>query len=218
MNTNNESPTDACRKKNDHNSPNITKLNKRGERKSDGGIGMRVDLEILCDAFLMACRGQKDVKEVEALHAELRRAILSQGIEETQLTKTVLLHGDSLRGKIWKAFMAIDFVDAKHYVELIKQGESVRYSKIRGDSFRTFPLDTQFTDRVKEQTIIRLLNSFVNKYAPKFTYCQGMNSICAPFLYCMPEVDAFFVFCKFVTQKFPLYWVSAHIGAQAGCV
>jgi len=32
------------------------------------------------------------------------------------------------------------------------------------------------------------------------------------------QVDAFYAFSKFVTKKFPLYWVSSHIGAQAGCV
>jgi hypothetical protein len=34
----------------------------------------------------------------------------------------------------------------------------------------------------------------------------------------MPEVDAFYAFSRFVTKKFPLYWISAHIGAHAGCV
>jgi cell cycle arrest protein BUB2 len=53
---------------------------------------------------------------------------------------------------------------------------------------------------------------------PYFTYCQGMNTICGPFLYVMPEPDAFFAFSKLVTKKFPLYWVCSHIGVQAGAI
>jgi cell cycle arrest protein BUB2 len=45
-----------------------------------------------------------------------------------------------------------------------------------------------------------------------------MNTICGPFLYVMPEVDAFFAFSKLVTKKFPLYWVCSHIGVQAGAL
>jgi hypothetical protein len=50
-----------------------------------------------------------------------------------------------------------------------------------------------------------------------FTYLQGMNAICGSFLFCMSELDAFYAFSAFVTEKTPLYWVSSHIGANAGC-
>jgi len=49
------------------------------------------------------------------------------------------------------------------------------------------------------------------------TYLQGMNAISAPFLYSMPEVDAFACFCKLVVERFPLYWLSDTAGASAGC-
>ena len=50
-----------------------------------------------------------------------------------------------------------------------------------------------------------------------FSYRQGMNAICAPLLYCMPEVDAYHAFVKLVTEKFPLYWTNDVVGAEAGC-
>lgn len=86
------------------------------------------------------------------------------------------------------------------------------FMQIRSDSFRTFAGDSEFLSTVKEPEIIRLLNAFVLKYgtvsvsacrcahyvavrlifccyrvtdATSFTYCQGMNTICGPFLYTM---------------------------------
>lgn len=44
-----------------------------------------------------------------------------------------------------------------------------------------------------------------------------MNAISGCFLYCMTEMDAFYAFTTFITEKTPLYWVSSHIGANAGC-
>jgi len=124
----------------------------------------------------------------------------------------------NLRGHVWKIMLGLDKVDAEGYMRLIQRKESVKYSKIRSDSFRTFAGDGEFKSTVQEAEIVRTLNAFVLKYeGTSFTYCQGMNTVCAPFLFAMSEVDAFFAFCKFVTQKFPLYWVSAHIGVQAGC-
>lgn len=44
-----------------------------------------------------------------------------------------------------------------------------------------------------------------------------MNALSGCFLSCMTELDAFAAFTTFVTEKTPLYWVSSHIGANAGC-
>jgi len=48
------------------------------------------------------------------------------------------------------------------------------------------------------------------------TYCQGMNSVCSPFLYVMPEVDAFFSFVQFIKTVCPLYWNTDITGAYHG--
>lgn len=37
------------------------------------------------------------------------------------------------------------------------------------------------------------------------TYVQGLNVVAAPFLYTMPEVDAFFAFTKLILHHVPLY-------------
>jgi hypothetical protein len=76
-------------------------------------------------------------------------------------------------------------VDADEYIKLVDKGTSVKYDKIRSDSFRTFPDEKvnkrrrpapscthqpprahqqDFRDRVSESAIIRVLNSFVQQY------------------------------------------------------
>src|SRR5690242_20097613 len=98
-------------------------------------------------------------------------------------------------------------IDHSEYVALIEQRDvdQKKYDKIRSDSFRTFVDDIDFK-RVSETSIVRVCNSFVNKYrsvcgfcdqkyasikegthrctpTERFTYCQGMNAILGPFLY-----------------------------------
>ena len=43
-----------------------------------------------------------------------------------------------------------------------------------------------------------------------------MNVVCAPFLYVLPEVDAFFAFSQFVRVHCPLYFNPGIEGAFAG--
>jgi hypothetical protein len=38
-----------------------------------------------------------------------------------------------------------------------------------------------------------------------FSYVQGMNVLAAPFLYVMPELEAFACFTSFLTYSCPLY-------------
>jgi cell cycle arrest protein BUB2 len=44
-----------------------------------------------------------------------------------------------------------------------------------------------------------------------------MNALCGAFLSCMTEADAFSALTNFVCVSTPLYWLSSHIGANAGC-
>jgi len=210
-------PTNAGSKEKDaKKTPEKKELVKDGN--SPQGLSVsdaRFNVEKLCDAFLEASKAQKETKEIESHLNELRKAILFQGLEDKQMSKS---GGLSLRGKIWKVMLALDQIDAKQYIELISKKKSSLYGRIRDDSFRTFTSDAEYQETVKEVVLVRTLNSFVWLNEPNFTYCQGMNTICAPFLYCMPEVDAFYAFNKFITKKFPLYWISAHIGVHAGCM
>lgn len=189
-------------------------------------------LSSLCDTFLKVARDEESPPDqFQASLAALRQAILLGGLTEQPIEeveegddqskeKNTKAHGrnNSLRGKVWKALLGVEEVTASTYIQLIKEGESTNYRKIRNDSFRTFPNEEYFQGTVSEPEIIRVLNCFVLQYEPTFSYCQGMNTICAPFLFCMPEVEAYFTFCQFITRKFPLYWISSHIGAQAGCM
>lgn len=183
--------------------------------KEEAKQGGRKDLASLIDAFLTASSKGEDSKALEARLDELRKAVLFQGLPDE--LKTRKGDGFTVRGRLWKIMLGPEKVDVAEYVQLLEKKEAVQYGKIRSDSFRTFPTDLDFRQSVHEQEIVRCLNTFVHKYYPHMVYCQGMNTICAPFLYTMPEVDAFYAFSKMITRKFPLYWVSAHIGVQAGC-
>ena len=48
-------------------------------------------------------------------------------------------------------------------------------------------------------------------------YVQGMNVLCAPFLYVMPEVDAFYSFSNLLTIHAPRYAQPNLDGAHLGC-
>jgi cell cycle arrest protein BUB2 len=178
-------------------------------------------LNALCEGFLQTCKddtaGEAAVQQ--ALDA-LRKGMLVHCLCDSAGSDTSQGGRMTARGRVWKVLLGVDRIDAEEYLTLIKRKESDKYRKIRSDSFRTFPNDEEFQERVSEDEIVRVLNSFVLRSAPKdkITYCQGLNTICAPFLYAMPEADAFFTFSKFVCEKFPLYWVSSHIGVQAGCM
>jgi len=172
------------------------------------------DFEQLCERVLKACRSGAKPNEVEQHLAELRKAVLFHGLPEELKTEK---KGLTIRGKVWKVLLGVDGVNGEEYMEMLSRKQCTQYVKIRGDTFRTFPQDEQFKQSVHEPELIRLLNSFVHLAAPEFNYCQGMNAISGPFLYCMSEVDAFYAFTKFIRQKFPLYWLSSHLGASAGC-
>lgn len=49
-----------------------------------------------------------------------------------------------------------------------------------------------------------------------FSYVQGMNVIAAPFLYVMPELDAFYTFSSFIQHACPLYVQPALEGVHCG--
>ena len=140
------------------------------------------------------------------------------------------------RGKLWKVLLGVTRVDAQEYIELVGKKKSGQYDKIRSDSFRTFPQSKVFRDAVSENSIIRLLNSFVWDNGrsdiqllivtvlillvvepDEFRYLQGMNLVGATFLYSMPELDAYYSFCKFVKFVTPMYWKPEMYGARAGC-
>lgn len=141
----------------------------------------------------------------------------------------------SVRGHVWQLLLGVSRLSASSYSSLVALGPcspSTLYSKIRGDVFRTFQDDAEFWELVKEEQLSRVLNAFVHQQSKTtfrhrskagerlpspFTYLQGMNAIAGAFLFCMTEIDAFSGFRSFIVERTPLYWLSSHIGANAGC-
>jgi len=150
----------------------------------------------------------------------LRKLILLEGLP----TEPEGEHADTvactLRGRIWKILLRIKCVDAAKYISLIEKGSADQkiYDKIRNDTFRTFKTNAHYTARVPEEKLIRLLNAFIHSCGKneQISYVQGMNVISAPFLYVMPEVDAFFCFSQFVQFHAPLYFHPGIEGAFTG--
>lgn len=49
-------------------------------------------------------------------------------------------------------------------------------------------------------------------------YVQGMNILCAPLLYVMPEADAYYTFRQLVMKHCPHYMAPKLKGVESGCL
>jgi len=49
-------------------------------------------------------------------------------------------------------------------------------------------------------------------------YFQGMNILCAPFLYVMSEEDAYIAFSTLLTKHCPRYVAPQLVGVHAACI
>lgn len=149
---------------------------------------------------------------------ELRRLILLEGLPSTanDLGGPVLGRC-SLRGLVWKALLGLGHVDEDEYPNLVAQGPSADDSKVREDARRTFSKNDDFVARVPNDKMIRLLNAYVRACGnSRGVYAQSMSLLAAPFLYLMPEPDAFHCFRVLLQEKVPLY-VQRYAGARRGC-
>ncbi|KAJ3014337.1 hypothetical protein HKX48_005213 [Thoreauomyces humboldtii] len=175
---------------------------------------------------LLARRNASDSELRETLRT-LRRTILQDGLPDPPDATTNLPGRASctLRGRVWKVLLGIYRVSAGEYLGLVERGPSAVYDKIKNDTFRTLATDRKFLARVDEGMLSRLLNGFVWKMedAPPsrllnltYSYVQGMNVLAAPFLYVMPELDAFYTFTAFVQHACPLYVQPALEGVHCG--
>eukprot|EP00474_Spongospora_subterranea_P010489 CRZ10947.1 hypothetical protein [Spongospora subterranea] len=168
-------------------------------------------LEACLRRFLASCSSGEDDDNSAEMLFQLRRHLLLYEIAEDEIL---------LRGLVWKTLLGVSQVNADKYCDLIRKGPCDQYQKIRSDSFRTFPCDKSFQSRVSENSLIRLLNSFVHENADEgvFRYLQGMNAVSAPFLFCMGELNAHAAFSRFITVYCPTYWERGMSGARAGCI
>jgi len=122
-------------------------------------------------------------------------------------------------------------VDAAEYINVISRGPSKHEEKIDNDLHRTLASNKEFSSRVSQPVLCRLLNGYVNRQEMSHRskqgkegeertgatyYVQGMNVLAAPFLYVMTEVDAFFAFKHFLGNNCPRYVTKSLAGVHDG--
>lgn len=123
----------------------------------------------------------------------------------------------SLRGLVWKALLGLGPLDPLEYASWVRKGPSADDHRVREDARRTFSKNDDFCARVPNAKIIRVLNAYVHATGNRpGIYAQSMSLLAAPFLYVMPEPDAFHCFRIFLRQHAPLY-VQRYVGARRGC-
>ncbi|KDO33860.1 hypothetical protein SPRG_01739 [Saprolegnia parasitica CBS 223.65] len=137
----------------------------------------------------------------------------------------------TLRGRVWKVLLGLDDDASERkqsYRRFVALGPSKNDDDIRNDTFRTFRGDPSFARRVPEDTLARLLNAFLHEYGAvmddgrdeadqPYRYFQGLNILCAPFLYVLPEDDAYMAFTALVTQHCPRYVAPQLAGVHVAC-
>ncbi|KAL9055089.1 MAG: hypothetical protein Q9162_003759 [Coniocarpon cinnabarinum] len=93
------------------------------------------------------------------------RGNLSKGLQK--LRETILQNGipgssdgmSDLRIYIWLVLLSAPPTPTDRYLDLVRQGPSPSYAKIRDDTFRTFSSDPLFRRRVTENSLTRVLNA-----------------------------------------------------------
>lgn len=149
----------------------------------------------------------------------IRRLLLLRGLpNDGNSLDTPLFGRCSLRGLIWKALLGIGLIDTNEYANLVQSGPSVDDSRVREDARRTFAKSDDFNTRVPTDKIIRLLNAYIRwRGNVRGVYAQSMSLLAAPFLYIMPEPDAFHCFRALLDSKVGAY-VQRYSGARSACV
>ncbi|CAO1616739.1 unnamed protein product [Sympodiomycopsis kandeliae] len=167
-----------------------------------------------------------------SLSSDRRRIRTSNEHEQlmTRIRRLILTSKEGIpvqyRPLLWKLLLNVKEVSSNQYLALISLGPSPSHFKIRNDTFRTLATDMEFKSKVKEDSLIRLLDAFVWKWILEqqrnqqhgknqfgvelgdadFTYVQGMNVLAAPFLYtCQSEMEAFCCFSAFIEHCCPTY-------------
>lgn len=152
----------------------------------------------------------------------LRALILDKGLPEETAEERRAFREDgrcTLRGLVWKILLGIGKLDAESYIQLVERGPSDCSDKISGDTYRTFKSDDAFWQCVPELKLTRVLNAFVSscsEWNARLSYVQGMNILVGPFLFVMPELDAYTCFHSMLHNLCPLYVYPNLDGARIG--
>jgi len=203
-------------------------------RRKDKIVAM---LDKLLENYYTAIRAKKTTV-AEQILSKIRETVLLYGIPEEKHVYMVqeipenefLKHKIevpkirkcemTMRGRVWKVLLGINGVKQSEYIGLIKKKECRSYGKIRGDTERLWATDSLFKQRVREDRLVRVLNSFSHKFNKP--YVQGMDVLAGGMLFVMPEIDAFAGMSRLVNECFPLYWLTGEthdlVGAYAGAI
>jgi len=167
------------------------------------GQTLRQEYETLLD------EGAADKSKIDENLSRLRELVLLKGFPpETQEERRRLDDAITLRGRVWKILLRVRKTHPNKYEELINKGPSPCDDVIVLDASRTLNNETEFRERVTNEKLIRVLNAwqhYLNKRGHQESYIQGVNCYTAPFLYVMPELDAFHCLCKLMKWHCPLY-------------
>jgi len=185
----------------------------------------------ILDSYYRAI-SEKKTKQAEQTLSKIRKTVLLHGIpEEANVYRLMKEPKDAfprmeievppirntemtMRGRVWKVLLGINGIKQSEYLSLVARKECKCYAKIRGDTGRTFATDDLFQQRVNEQRLVRVLNSFTHKFDK--TYVQGMDVLAGGMLFVMPEIDAFAGISRLINECFPLYWITSENGAMVG--
>uniref|UniRef100_A0A6B2LAQ1 Rab-GAP TBC domain-containing protein n=1 Tax=Arcella intermedia TaxID=1963864 RepID=A0A6B2LAQ1_9EUKA len=153
--------------------------------------------------------GARNPQNIDQNLKRLRELVVLKGLpQETPEERDRGDHEITLRGKIWKILLRVRKIDSQKYIEYVNKGPSLHDSIICLDAKRTLQNEPDFRRRVSNEKLIRLLNAwqhYLNDRGQDEGYVQGINCYAAPFLYVMPEVDAFFCLVKLMKWHCPLY-------------
>mmetsp|Transcript_23386 Transcript_23386/g.92935 ORF Transcript_23386/g.92935 Transcript_23386/m.92935 type:complete len:310 (-) Transcript_23386:1175-2104(-) len=179
-------------------------------------MGRDEKLKFKYEGLLGRGNGKNVDGEANARLEKLKELILWEGLPDSASDGGFCGRG-SLRGTVWKALLGVADVNVDEYLQLVDKGASNDYQKIFNDVYRTFSKHEEYTSRVPREMLVRLLNAFVHyRGNTKGTYVQSMSVLAAPFLFLMPEPEAFLSFQIFLRERIPEY-VYKYVGVHRGC-
>jgi hypothetical protein len=159
----------------------------------------------------------KDENIIQRHLSNLRLLVLKHGVPEYIEdykkigSKKIGPREQSLRSRLYKAFLRIDRIDAEMYFDAVDiLVEKQDYEIYTADAKRTFSKEEDFRQRVSNADIKRILNVFVVRrcgVGSKYRLGQGFSYPAAVFLYCMNEVEAFYCLERCASKLFGKLYV-----------
>lgn len=173
-------------------------------------------------------KGRK--KDLVEQFISLPQPFLDHGL--SQLRYMVLVEGLGIpdgydqcpyRAAVWSILLRVPRVHPHQYAALVESAPSSLpsdvYVKIKNDTFRTMMNDSHFHQRVKEDTLVRILAAqAIDSSAVAAPYVQGLNVLLAPIAFTCykSEPQAFGLLHMLVSRHIPLYITPNLDGVHTG--